>query len=46
MRAIVTIHRPELTPQERERRMAEIKRAAADLIIAADRHKKRKDKKA
>ena len=31
---IVTVHRPELTPEERARRMAEIKKAAADLIVA------------
>lgn len=31
---IVTVHRPELTPEERAKRMAEIKKAAADLIVA------------
>lgn len=31
---IVTVHRPELTPQERARRMDEIKKAATALIIA------------
>ena len=32
---IVRVHRPELTPQEYARRMAQIKRAAEDLLIAA-----------
>lgn len=34
---IVRVHRPELTPQEYERRMAQIKKAAADLLIAAEK---------
>lgn len=38
--AIVRVHRPELTPQEREKRMAAIKDAAARLIIAADKERK------
>ncbi len=33
---IVRVHRPELTPQEYERRLAQIKKAAADLLIAAE----------
>lgn len=33
-RAVVTVYRPELTPKEREKRMAAIKKAAADLIVA------------
>lgn len=33
-RAIVTVHRPELTPEERDKRMAEIKKAATALIKA------------
>lgn len=33
---IVRVYRPELTPQEYERRMAQIKKAAADLLIAAE----------
>ena len=33
-RAIVRIHRPELSPEERARRMASIERAAAALILA------------
>lgn len=32
--AKVTIIRPELTPEERERRMRGIKKAAEDLVIA------------
>ena len=36
---IVRVHRPELTPEERERRMNQIKRAAADLLIAAEKAK-------
>jgi len=31
---IVRVHRPELTDEERERRMAEIKEAAEQLLIA------------
>ena len=31
-RAVVTVRRPELTPEERAKRMAEIKEAAADLL--------------
>lgn len=34
---IVRVHRPELTPQEYERRMAQIKRAAVDLLLAAEK---------
>lgn len=33
---IVRVHRPELTPQEHERRMAQIKKAAEALLIAAE----------
>lgn len=35
--AIVRIHRPELTAQEREKRMEAIKKAAARLIEATAR---------
>lgn len=38
---IVRVHRPELTPQEYERRMAQIKRAAEALLIAAAETKRR-----
>ena len=33
--AVVRIHRPELTPEERAKRMEAIKRAATNLILAA-----------
>lgn len=36
--AIVRIHRPELTPEERARRMELIKKAAIDLLVAAQRN--------
>lgn len=35
----VTVRRPELSAEEREKRMAEIKRAALNLIIATERSK-------
>jgi hypothetical protein len=37
--AIVRVHRPDLSPSERARRMEEIKKAAASLILAANRKK-------
>lgn len=40
MKNIITVHRPELTAEERERRMEAIKEAAARLIIAAARERK------
>lgn len=33
----VSIHRPELSPEERVKRMAEIKRAATNLLVATYR---------
>ena len=36
---IITVHRPELTPEERERRMKQIKEAAARLVIAAEKER-------
>ena len=33
--AIVRIHRPDLTPEERAKRMERIKQAAASLVMAA-----------
>lgn len=33
--AVVRIHRPALTPEERAERMERIKQAAANLILAA-----------
>lgn len=35
--AIVRVHRPDLTPEERARRMKKIEKAAAALIVAAAR---------
>lgn len=37
---IVHVSRPELTHQERERRMATIKAAATQLLIAAEKSRK------
>lgn len=37
--AIVHIHRPELTPEERVKRMEAIKKAMVDLVIATERKK-------
>lgn len=37
---IVRVYRPELTPEERERRMAEIKKAAIELLIAVERKRR------
>lgn len=39
MNVVIRVHRPELTPEERERRMAEIERAAVNLILAAKERK-------
>ena len=40
--AIVRITRPELTPEEREKRMAAIKKAVVDLVIATEKAKAKK----
>lgn len=37
--AIVTIQRPELTPEERAKRMEEIKRAAVRLVLETEKAK-------
>lgn len=37
---IITVHRPELTAEERERRMKRIKEAAERLIIATAQTRK------
>lgn len=37
MEHIVRVHRPELTPEERARRMEQIKLAAAKLVAATNR---------
>lgn len=39
---IVRIHRPNLTPEERARRMKQIERAAADLLLEVARKEQRK----
>lgn len=41
---IVIVHRPQLTTEERERRMEEIKRAAVQLYIATEKVKARKER--
>lgn len=40
--AIVNISRPELTPEERAKRMEEIKKAAVALVIATEKQKGKK----
>lgn len=40
--AIVRIHRPELTDEERARRMKQIKQAAEQLLVATYRQRKEK----
>lgn len=45
MSNIITVHRPELTEEERTKRMAAIKAAAVRLIIATERAKDHKNKK-
>lgn len=37
---IVRVHRPELPPEEYERRMAQIKRAAEDLLLSTQKVKR------
>ena len=41
---IVRVYRPILTEEERERRMEAIKKAAVDLVIAAERAKQNKSR--
>lgn len=41
---ICTVHRPDLTAEERKRRMEAIKKAAADLVLATEREKIRKER--
>lgn len=41
MKNIITVTRPELTPEERERRMGEIKKAVIDLVIATEKQKRK-----
>ena len=42
MRPVVKIHRPELTTEERAKRMEEIKQAAERLVLETEKAKKRK----
>lgn len=37
--AVIRVHRPDISPEERARRMEQIKKAAAQLIIAAETEK-------
>lgn len=39
---IITVTRPELTPEEREKRMQAIKDAAVKLVLATERKKAQK----
>lgn len=41
--AIVRVHRPDLTPEEREKRMELIRRAAVNLVLATERARRQKD---
>ena len=41
---IVRVYRPILTEEERARRMEAIKKAAVDLVIAAEKAKKNKNR--
>lgn len=40
--AIVTVKRPELTAEERAKRMEEIKQAAVRLVLATEKAKRQK----
>jgi hypothetical protein len=40
-KTIIRVHRPELSPDERARRMERIKEAAAQLIIAAETERRK-----
>lgn len=40
--AIIHIIRPDLTPEERAKRMEAIKKAAVDLVVATERAKAQK----
>lgn len=41
MRAIVQITRPEISAEERAKRLEEIKRAAAKLVLATEKQRSR-----
>lgn len=38
--AIIRVHRPDITPEERERRLEEIRKAAVRVILASERMKR------
>lgn len=40
--AIISISRPELTPEERAKRMEAIKKATVDLVVATEKAKAKK----
>lgn len=42
MKVTTTIRRPELTEQERAKRLEAIKQAAVELVLATEREKERK----
>jgi hypothetical protein len=42
---IVTVTHPQLTPEERAKRMAEIKQAAIRLVIETEKAKRQKTRK-
>lgn len=44
MNNIIIIHRPELTVEERARRMEQIKKATIDLVLATEKAKRMKGK--
>ena len=44
MSNIIIIHRPELTAEERARRMEQIKQAVVDLVVATEKAKVMKGK--
>jgi hypothetical protein len=39
--AIIRVHRPVLSPEERARRIEQIKKAAAQLIVATETEKRK-----
>ena len=43
---IITVSRPELTPEERARRMKQIHDAAVQLVLAAEREKRKREREA
>lgn len=45
MKVIVTVTHPDLTAEERVKRLEEIKQAAVDLVIATERQKALNGKK-